>query len=183
MIENIDRQIFIFLNSQNSPFWDDFMYAMSMKLVWVPLYLAILIYLIFKYKRKFLILLPFMILAVALSDQLSVLIKNSVERLRPCHDACLEGLVHIVRCHCGGLYGFVSSHASNSFNVAVLSLLLIEKRWYAITILIWASLVSYSRIYIGVHYPGDILAGAVLGGIIGWITYKGFSMTQKRFEA
>lgn len=182
MIENIDRQIFIFLNSRNSPFWDDFMYVMSMKLVWVPLYLAILIYLIYKYKRRFLLVLPFLILAVALSDQVSVLIKNSVERLRPCHDPCLGSLVHIVRGHCGGLYGFVSSHASNSFNVAVLSLLLVDRRWYTITILVWASAVSYSRIYIGVHYPGDVLAGAVLGCLIGWLTYKGFSLTQKRFE-
>ncbi|NMC38650.1 MAG: phosphatase PAP2 family protein [Bacteroidales bacterium] len=183
MIERIDQQLFIFLNSNNSPFWDDFMYFMSTKLVWVPLYLAILIYLGIKYKRRFLVVLLFIILAVALTDQISLLIKNSVDRLRPCHDPSLEGLVHIVNGQCGGMYGFVSSHASNSFNVAVLSLLLIEKRWYTFAILVWAALISYSRIYLGVHYPGDVLSGAVLGSFIGWGIYRAFLLTRKRFES
>lgn len=183
MIERIDQQLFIFLNSHNSPFWDDFMYFMSMKLVWVPLYIAILIYLGIKYKRRFLVVLAFIILAVALTDQTSLLIKNTVDRLRPCHNPALEGLVHMVNGQCGGMYGFVSSHASNSFNVAVLSLLLIEKKWYTITILVWAALISYSRVYLGVHYPGDVLSGALLGSLIGWAIYRALMLTRKRFES
>lgn len=183
MIERIDQQLFFFLNSHNSPFWDDFMYFMSMKLVWVPLYIAILIYLGIKYKRRFLVVLVFIILAVALTDQISLLIKNVVDRLRPCHDPSLDGLVHMVNGECGGMYGFVSSHASNSFNVAVLSLLLIKKRWYTFAILAWAAIISYSRIYLGVHYPGDVMSGAVLGSLIGWGIYRAYLSTRKRIES
>jgi hypothetical protein len=95
------------------------------------------------------VVLFFIILAVALTDQISLMIKNSVDRLRPSHNPSLEGLIHLVNGQCGGIYGFVSSHASNTFNVAVLSLLLIKKRWYtSISILAWAASISYSRIYL-----------------------------------
>jgi len=178
MLEHFDQRLFLFLNSLNSPFWDQVMHAISGKIIWVPLYLAILIYLGIRYKRKFLIIILFIILAVVLADQTSVFIKNMVARYRPCHEPSLEGLVHIVRGECGGNFGFVSSHASNSFNVALISLLLIKKRWYSISILIWASVVGYSRIYLGVHYPGDVLCGAVLGSLIGWVVYNLYILTD-----
>jgi undecaprenyl-diphosphatase len=175
----IDQQLFLFLNSANSPFWDKVMYTMSMISVWIPLYLVILIYLGFRYKRKFLIIIIFIIIAVTMTDQLALVIKNSVLRLRPCHEPSLEGLVHLVNGRCGGLYGFVSSHAANSFNVALFSLIFIRKRWYSISIIIWAALVSYSRIYLGVHYPGDVIGGAILGALIGWGMFRLYSLTDR----
>ena len=136
MLERLDQQLFLFLNSLNSPFWDKVMHAISSILIWIPLYLAILIYLGIRYRRKFIIILLFIILAVTLSDQISVqLFKNLFQRLRPCHEPALNGLVHLVNNECGGLYGFVSSHAANSFNVALVSLLLIRKKWFSISIL------------------------------------------------
>jgi undecaprenyl-diphosphatase len=180
MLERLDQQFFLLLNSAHSPFFDQVMYAISGKVIWIPLYLAILIYLGVKYKRKFLIILLFIILAATLADQVSVLIKNYFLRLRPCHEPALEGLVHLVRGECGGLYSFVSSHASNSFDVALLSLLFIRKRWFSITIVIWALVVGYSRIYLGVHYPGDVICGSILGALIGWSIYSLYVLTDNR---
>ena len=178
MLERFDQHLFLLINSSNSPFWDKVMYAISGRLIWAPLYVAILIFLISKYKRKFLIILIFIILAVTLSDQFSVLIKDITQRLRPCHDPVLAGLVHLVNNECGGLYSFVSSHATNSFDVAFLSLSFIKKRWYSISIIVWASIIGYSRIYLGVHYPGDVLCGSILGAFIGWSMYKCYVLTD-----
>jgi len=177
-IEQLDQQLFLFLNSLNSPFFDQVMHAISGKLIWVPLYLAILIYLGIKNKRKFLIIILFLIIAAIISDQFSVIIKNLVQRLRPCHQPELDGFVHLFRGECGGKFSFVSSHATNSFNVALLSLLFIRKRWYTISIIIWAAFVGYSRIYLGVHYPGDVICGSVLGALIGWGVYNLYVITD-----
>jgi undecaprenyl-diphosphatase len=178
MLERIDQQLFLFINSSNSPFFDQVMHTISGKLIWIPLYLAILIFLGFKYKRKFLIILIFIILAATLADQTSVIIKNLVQRLRPCHNPALNGIVHLVNNECGGAYGFISSHATNSFNVALLSLLFIRKRWYTISIIFWAGVVSYSRVYLGVHYPLDIFCGSLLGSFIGWGMHKLYILTD-----
>jgi undecaprenyl-diphosphatase len=180
MLEQLDQQLFLFLNSLNSPFLDTVMHAISGKVIWVPLYLSILIFLGIKYKRKFLIILLFIILAATLADQASVLFKNLVQRLRPCHEPSLEGLIHLVNGECGGKFGFVSSHATNSFNVALISLLFIKKRWYTISIILWASVVGYSRIYLGVHYPGDVICGSLLGALIGWSIYKLYVLTDNK---
>jgi undecaprenyl-diphosphatase len=180
MIERLDQQLFLFLNSLNSPFCDQVMHAISGRIIWIPLYLSILIYLGIKYKRKFFVILLFIILAATFSDQASVLIKNIVQRLRPCYEPVLQGLVHTVNGECGGRYSFVSSHATNSFDVALLSLLFIKRRWFTISIVIWASVIGYSRIYLGVHYPGDVIFGALLGSIIGWSVYNLYLLTDSK---
>jgi undecaprenyl-diphosphatase len=180
MLERLDQQLFLFLNSFNSPFWDQVMSVISGVITWVPLYLAILIVLGFKYKRKFFILILIIIIAVTLSDQVSVLIKNGVHRLRPCHEPSLEGLVHLVKGYCGGKYGFVSSHASNSFMVATFSLLMIRRKWFSYSMIIWALIVGYSRIYLGVHYPIDVICGSLLGILVGWGVYKLYEVTDRK---
>lgn len=169
MIEKLDQNLFLILNSIHSPWWDNFMVMVSAKLTWVPLYIIILILLAIKYKRSVLIIIPIIILAITAADQLSVhAFKEVFHRPRPCHEPLLAGLVHTVNDKCGGMYGFVSSHAANSFTVAVLSLGLMKNNWYTVLILCWAALVSYSRIYLGVHYPGDIIGGAILGTLLAY---------------
>jgi undecaprenyl-diphosphatase len=180
MLERLDQQLFLFLNSFNSPFWDQVMSIISGIITWIPLYLAILIALGFKYKRKFFVLILIILIAVTLSDQVSVLIKNGVHRLRPCHEPALDGLVHLVKGYCGGQYGFVSSHASNSFMVAAFTLLMIRRKWFSYSIIIWALIVGYSRIYLGVHYPGDVICGSLLGILVGWGVYKLYEITDRR---
>jgi len=151
------------------------MWWISDRFIWLPLYLLITGYLIYRYKWKVILILLLTALLITMSDQGSVhLFKEVFKRLRPCHNPEISHLVHIVRGHCGGQYGFVSSHAANSFAVASYSLLLIRNRYYTISIIFWALLVSYSRIYLGVHYPGDILGGAILGVVLGYIIYRLF---------
>jgi undecaprenyl-diphosphatase len=180
MLERFDQQLFLFINSSNSPFFDQVMHAISGRLIWVPLYLAILVFLGIKYKRKFLIILIFIILAATLADQSSVIVKNIVHRLRPCHEPSMIGIVHLVNGECGGIYGFVSSHATNSFDAAMLSLLFVKKRWYTISIILWATVIGYSRIYLGVHYPGDMIFGSFLGAFIGWGVYNLYVLTDNK---
>lgn len=181
MIERLDQQLFLFLNAMHSPLWDSVMYAISWKVIWIPIYIAILVYLGITYKRKFLVILLFIILAVTIADQFSVqLFKNVFHRLRPCHEPSLQGMVHLVNGECGGLYGFVSSHAANSFNVALLSLMFIRRRWYTISILVWATVIGYSRVYLGVHYPGDVICGSMLGALVGWSCYELYELTDNK---
>ncbi len=170
MIEHLiswDTSLFLFLNGHNTPFWDAVMLFFSGKLSWLPLYLILAYAIAKKYKWTaiwWLVAIGFVVLA---SDQLSVqLFKNVFQRLRPCHDPDLMGMIHLVG-RCGGKFGFVSSHAANTFGVAVFLSLLFKKGWFSLSIIFWALVVSFSRIYLGVHFPADVICGGILGAGVG----------------
>jgi undecaprenyl-diphosphatase len=112
-----------------------------------------------------------------------LLFKDTFQRLRPCHEPVLEGLVHIVKGKCGGMYGFVSSHAANCFYATVISGLFVRKKWFSISMICWAALISYSRIYLGVHYPGDVICGATFGALVGWGVFILYEITDVKVFA
>ena len=183
MIETInqwDTQLFLFLNGLHSPCWDNVMWEISGKLTWLPLYLILLGYIIYRFRWRSLLIMGFIALLITLADQFSVhLFKEVFMRLRPCHNPEIADMVHLVNNHCGGQYGFVSSHAANTFAIASFTSFLLRRRWYGIFIFTWAAVVSYSRIYLGVHYPGDILGGALLGFLLGFLLILAYRYAEK----
>lgn len=180
-LNGLDTRLFLLLNGHHNAFFDTVMYWISSKLFWAPFYLFIIILLITAYKRLSILILLCVGCLIALSDQLaSHLIKNVVRRLRPSHAPALAGLVHLSKAGPGGMYGFVSSHAANSFALFVFLSLILDSRfrWLKYILGIWALLICYSRVYVGVHYPGDVLGGALLGSLIGYalsLLYKQLS--------
>ena len=181
---NADTKLFLLINGWHTPFFDLLMTYISAKLFWLPLYLLLLYLMIREYGKKSLILLLFVAAVLVLTDQVSVhLFKNVFQRLRPCHDESLSALVHIVNNHCGGKYSFVSSHATNVFGIVAFMYGLLGKRykWLIWVLLVWGVLVMYSRVYLGVHYPGDVLAGAVVGMIIGSLVLLMYQYADKKW--
>jgi undecaprenyl-diphosphatase len=180
-----DQQFFLFLNGMHSPAFDFFMYWLSEKFVWVPLYAWILYYMWREHRSRLWLVILSIVLLVTLTDQLSVQIfKNVFHRLRPCHNPELEGLVRILNGHCGGKYGFISSHACNTAGIAVFAGLALRKRfrWFWPAMIVWAMLISYSRIYLGVHYPADVVVGSFVGGIIGFLVYSLFNFVNRKLK-
>ncbi|MCU0378825.1 MAG: phosphatase PAP2 family protein [Bacteroidales bacterium] len=178
-MNEIDHNIFLFLNSIHSPFFDEVMRTVSLRTVWIPLYMFIVYLLVVKYRKRIWLILLLAAVLVFLTDQVSNIIKDFFERPRPCHEPSLAGLVHTVGGRCGGMYGFVSAHAANTFGVASFTAPLISRKWFTWTIYSWAVVVSYSRIYLGVHYPGDVLGGAILGFTVGTVLAWTFVKTDK----
>jgi undecaprenyl-diphosphatase len=171
MIETLnrtDQQWLLWLNSHHTAFFDSLMTFISGKYEWIPLYLVLLVFIILRYRQKSLWIILALVLLITLSDQFSNLLKSGIKRLRPCRDPEIGHLVQLVNNYCGGRYGFVSAHAANSFALATFVSGLFRKKWVSAGLFLWAAIVSYSRIYLGVHYPGDVICGALMGMLLGW---------------
>jgi undecaprenyl-diphosphatase len=175
MIEIItkwDETAFLWLNSFHSEALDPIVLQLTQTITWIPLYLLVLYQIYRTDPKNTAWILGGVMLTILLADQVSSgLMKPYFERLRPCHDPRWEGMLHLYG-RCGGLFGFVSSHAANTFGLATFLTLKLGKKQKAIAwLFLYALIVSYTRIYLGVHYPLDLFFGAVVGVLAAYFSW------------
>ena len=180
-----DKELMLAINGCTNSFMDMFMPFITHRYTGIPIYIAILAFIIYKWRgniKSTAIMIFAVVLTFALCDSLSVaLFKDTVQRLRPGWDPEMEPLVRMLE-YKGGKYGFVSSHAANLFGLATITSLILKQRWFTITIFSFATIVGYSRIYVGKHYPLDVICGALFGALVGFIIYKLLLKACKKFN-
>lgn len=188
MLESLvhfDQQLLLLLNGSNSVYWDGFWVAITTVATWIFFYAALLFVLFRSYDFRSVCLLVFMVgIAILLADQgASGICKPLVHRFRPSHEPALDGLVDIVDGRRGGLYGFFSSHAANGFAICTLLSLVFRYRGVTLSLLAFAMLSSFSRIYLGLHYPGDILVGMLWGILCGYVAFCIYKHLRRRLSS
>ena len=180
-ITDLDKYLLLSINGSDSIFWDGCMKVYTTIAIWIPLILM-LVYILIKNNsfKDFLLLFFSFLLVVVFTDVISSgICKPFFERWRPTNDPELMYLVDVVDNIRGKDYGFTSSHAANSFGIATFMLLLVKNRALTISLLVWASMNAFTRMYLGVHYPGDILAGTLIGVTVGWGMYRLYRYVAK----
>ena len=181
---DIDKQLLLTLNGSDSLYMDGVMKVYTSTVVWIPVAL-VLLFIVLKNNtpRTSLLVVLAVALTVIATDQMSShLIKPLVGRLRPCQDPAIMHLVDTVNGYCSGGYSFTSSHACNSFGLFVIISLIIRNSLLSLSLFVWATINSFSRIYLGVHYLGDILCGALVGSAIGVVMHLIYSYVHRKIE-
>lgn len=176
-----DQELLLWLNQFHTPTMDWLMIQLTGKLIWVPLY-AYFLYLLWKQEKQEVWIAVLLVVATVVASDLiaSALFKPWIGRLRPCWEPTLEGLLfQSEHYRCGGKFGFFSSHASISFGLATIMYILTRNKVLGISLWIWASMVSYTRVYLVVHYPLDVLAGALCGILMGILFGWAFIQIKK----
>lgn len=185
-LDSADKSATVFLNHDMGSYADSMLWACSSRLIWIPVALFFL-YCVIKEKdnnwRMNVLMVLGLALTITLCDQIaSSLFKPLVARYRPSHDVEIASLLHYVNGYHGGPYGFMSSHAANAFGAAVIASKIIRRRMFTIFIFALALVVAYSRIYLGVHFLGDVVCGALVGIGVGHMVYYGLAYLRRRFE-
>ena len=182
-LSDIDTDLFLYLNGLHANWLDKVMIAVTQMWVWAPLYLLLIYWTVKQYGKRCWWVFLAVGVVVLCSDQLSAHVcKPFFQRLRPCYNPDLQDLIYLPKGMAGGRFGFVSSHAANTFAVAAFLTPVLRnyRPWLGIVLYLWAFISSYSRIYLGFHYPGDILCGAILGILIGLILWRVFQLVVVR---
>ncbi len=183
-LQNLDHIIFHWINHDiSNVFFDYFFTFIRNKVVWLPLYLFLIAFFIFNFKTKGIIIILIAFVTIGIADfTSSSLIKPAVERLRPCNDVASNPKI-ISRVTCGSGYSFPSSHATNHFAIGIFFFLIFLKisKKFAYFFPIWALLISFAQVYVGVHYPFDILTGILIGSLIGYLEYKFFKQIESKY--
>lgn len=173
-LSDIDARLLLIVNGAHSPFFDSVMWCISGRWIWVPFY-AVLAYLLFRrmfWKRASICLVTIGLIILAADQTCATLIRPEIGRLRPANlNNPLSSFVHVVNGYRGGRYGFPSCHAANTFALAVFMSLVIRHKWFTVMMFSWAFIVSYSRMYLGVHYFGDLFCGATIGSLFAVLFY------------
>lgn len=179
----MDKELLLAINGWNSSFFDPIMVFITNKWSGIPIYAVLLFMIFYKRNPKVATLMFFsIILTFALTDQLAVhLFKRTFERLRPGWDPTTEHLIRMLE-YKGGKFGFVSNHAANFFGLAVISSGVLKKKWYTIFIFCWSAAVAYSRVYVGKHFPADVICGAIFGAFIGWLVLQLYKFIIKKYN-
>ena len=177
----LERDLFFTLNGSDSVLLDNIMWTLSGRFVWIPLFLFIIFILFYKSPLKlgFLVTIILVLVFVASDQVSSSIFKPLFERFRPTHHPDFMNQVDILNGYRGGLFGFISGHATNSFGLAVFLSLIFKYRWFTIISLFWATLNSYTRIYLGVHFITDIIAGIIVGTLLAIIFYSVLILVKK----
>ena len=181
----LDKEVFLFLNGLGNPTWDGFWMFVTNKLSSIPIYLILLVLVYRKLGlRKTLVVLIAVALLILVTDQLANFFKYGVQRLRPCYDPQVSGIMRLVKSSCGGKFGYFSAHAANSFAIALFftTLLRSKFKYMGFLLFFWATVVAYSRIYIGVHFPLDVITGMLIGLGMGWLFAKLYIFALHKFQ-
>ena len=183
---HLDRELFYFINyTLSNPVFDWLMPLMRNPKFWIPLYLFIIIFCLWRYRKQGVILIVTLSLSVGFADFTSAsLIKKQVQRVRPCRDAATSATV-ISRVPCGTGYSFPSTHATDHFAIAVFLSCLFYKKWPWVVpaLVLWAAVICFAQVYVGVHFPVDVICGAIYGSLVGWLFAIGFKKLQPGFAA